>query len=310
MVVDVGQLESLLMRRLGRPGFRLTALSVKCAWPVFRGESAGWPPVFVKVATDEGARRTLDFLQVAADCDFLPRPVLDAPIPFAGYSVLCLRWMDATWCFPEDMSDAQADSFLDGCVRLSQILAKARDVSDLPSEEDPERLYGAVSGYVCRHPFLGRLLKGLTDIPVGDRTFGSRSPVPIHGDLQPKNYGFAGDRFAAVFDFDDLTRGLACEDAAYAFAERARRSELSDSKRNRLTEIFFRLVERSPWPCEDWLFALNHCRLRIAYRRLKNHPDAPFVAFDIARRDRPLRQLVSALTGRFGRGTATGARKV
>lgn len=307
--VDVDAFETFLARLLGRPTLRLTVLPVKCAWPVFKGESAGSRPVFVKFTTPSAAQRALALLTETAACEFLPKPVWPKPIHIGSRAVICLQWLDGVCVNPEDMTEAQADAFLEGCVRLSEILSPARNIVDLAPEDDPVRQYEAVTAYARRHPLVGRLLKDLVSIPTEARTFGPRPQVPIHGDLQPKNYGFDGDRFAAVFDLDDATRGLACEDPAYAFAERARKSWLGDAKRTRLTALFLRMVERSPWPWEDWLFALNHCRLRIASRRLRNHPCMPFVAVDIARRDKPLRRLVAALTDRFGRGRGELSRK-
>ena len=197
----------------------------------------------------------------------------------------------------EDMSDAQFASFVDGCRRLSSVLFAYRGELRPVGEDDPELQHAQLAAYAERHPLVGRLLRPLLDVPEARRTYGSRARATIHGDFQPKNYGFDGERFAAVFDFDALTTGLACEDAAYAFTERARRAELSAEKRRRLTELFLRFVGSSPWPKDEWLVAVNHARLRIAARRLDRHPDSPFVAFDIARRDRPLRKLAAALEG-------------
>lgn len=300
----IRDLERALAERLGRQEVRLEPLSVGCAWPVFCGRSSGHAPVFVKLTLPAAARRTLSFLAGAGECDFLPRPVLGGTFDFGGHSVLCLEWKEASRLNAEDMSERQADAFLDGCLRLSAVLSGAKDVADPLPEDDPVFQYGQLADYVRRHPLCGRLLEGLTSIPERQRTYGARPLVTIHGDLQPKNYGFNGDRFAAVFDFDDLTKGLACEDATYAFTERCRKSELSAAKLARLRDLFLRMVAASPWDWEAWLVAVNHCRLRIAARRLAKHPDSPFVAFDIRRRDRSLRQLAASLACRFGTETA------
>lgn len=310
MDADLHELAVLLGRRIGRTDFRLTSLGVDCACPVFRGESDGQPPVFVKLTSNAAARRTLSFLSSSGEADFLPRPLMDEPCSFRSYAVLCLEWKAATCVCAEDMTEDQADAFLNGCVRLSRILQNARDVAALAEEDDPVVQHKRLSSYVARHPLVGRCLSDLINEPEVARTYGNRSLVTIHGDLQPKNYGFVGDRLAAVFDFDDLTQGLACEDVAYAFTERARRSELSRMQRVHLTDLFLRTVERSPWPWDEWLIAVNHCRLRIAVRRLEKHPDGVVVALDIARRDRPLQRLVSALRNRFGPEKAESAHTV
>ena len=296
MNVDVKALSALIADRLRLVAVELVPLDVECAWPVYRAEAIGREAMFVKVTDRAASERTLEFLSASKECPFLPRPVLaDAP-DFAGHAVLCLEWKSSERVNAEDMTEGQLGSFVTGCRILSEALARYRGpITPLAEADSPRGQYAALRDYAGRHPFLARLLRPLLDIPEAEREYGAHELAIIHGDLQPKNYGFDGDRLAAVYDTDDLTEGLACEDAAYAFTERARRSELSAAKRRRLAEFFLRMVELSPWPKDEWLIAVNHARLRIAARRLEKHPDSAFVAFDIARRDKPLQQLLRHL---------------
>ena len=295
--VDIIQLAALLADRFRLVTLDLNPIDIACAWPVYKATAAGWGPVFVKVTTREAACRAIEFLE-SSDCSLLPKPAMDGLPDFAGLSVLCLEWKESVQVNAEDMTDAQLNGFLDGCQELSKAFASFRGhVSPLADEDSPLNQYNALQGYAMRHPVMGRLIRPLLAIPEPERIYGDRPLVTIHGDLQPKNYGFDGDRLAAVYDTDDLTQGLACEDACYAFTERARRSELSAAKRRRLTELFLRLVEQSPWPKDEWVVAVNRSRLRIAARRLEKRPNSVFIAFDIARRDKPLRLLAAALKG-------------
>ena len=298
MNVDVERLAAALAGRLGQSELKLAPIGVACAWPVFRAQAADGAPLFVKLADPARARQTRAFLTSVPAAPFLPQVILSEPLEFDGHDVLVLEWKEAKCVNAEDMSDAQFASFVDGCRRLSSVLFAYRGELRPVGEDDPELQHAQLAAYAERHPLVGRLLRPLLDVPEARRTYGSRARATIHGDFQPKNYGFDGERFAAVFDFDALTTGLACEDAAYAFTERARRAELSAEKRRRLTELFLRFVGSSPWSKDEWLVAVNHARLRIAARRLDRHPDSPFVAFDIARRDRPLRKLAAALEGK------------
>ena len=296
MNVDIVQLSGVLADRLRRVEVALEPIGVPCAWPVFKATSVGCEPAFVKVTDPEAARRAQAFLSAASGTSFLPKPILPEPIPFNGFAALCLEWKEATRVNAEDMTEAQLGSFLGACRQLSRVLADyCGATAPLAEEDSPRGQYDALQRYALRHPFAGRLLGPLLSIPEAERSYGDRPRVTIHGDLQPKNYGFDGDRLAAVYDTDDLTKGLACEDACYAFTERARRAELSASARQRLTDLFMRFVEMSPWPRDEWLIAVNHARLRIAARRLEKHPDSAFVSFDVVRRDRPLRNLERAL---------------
>ena len=279
----------MISERTDRPALRLSRVAVACRWPVYRGEAPGRPPIFVKVARPEEVRNTLALLASAGPCALLPRPVLAEPLDFGEFSVLCLEWMDSSVLFAENMTEAQLESFSKGCAALSKALSQVTVPLSVKQSDDPERQYASLADYVARHRLAGRLLRKLTGLPAAERTYGSRPLVPIHGDLQPKNYGFDGSRMAAVYDFEEVRLGLACEDAAYAFMERCR--HLGGKRHRRLVSLFLRLMESSPWPADEWLVAVDHCRLRIASRRLEKHPDGLFVAFDIWRRDRPLRKL-------------------
>ena len=298
MNVDVKALSALIADRLRLVAVDLAPLDVECAWPVYRAEAIGREAMFVKVTERAASERTLEFLAAAEGCPFLPRPVLADASDFGGHAVLCLEWKSSQRVNAEEMTEGQLGSFVTGCRILSEALSRYRGpITPLAEADSPQGQYAALRDYARRHPVMARLLKPLLDIPETEREYGARELAIIHGDLQPKNYGFDGDRLAAVYDTDDLTEGLACEDACYAFTERARRSELSATKRRRLTELFLRFVELSPWPKDEWLIAVNHSRLRIAARRLEKRPDSMFVAFDIARRDKPLRALATALKG-------------
>lgn len=296
MMLDVHALAGAVADRLKIVTLDLTPLDVQCAWPVFKATSFGCEPMFVKVTKPDAARRALSFLSSAGDVPFLPKPIESEPMSFNGLAVLCLEWKEAARVNAEDMTEGQFESFLACCRRLSEVLTSYRgDVSPLREEDSPLDQYNRLQCYALRHPLAGRLLKPLLSVPEAERVYGDRPLVTIHGDFQPKNYGFDGDRLAAVYDADDLTVGLACEDAAYAFTERVRRRELSRAARQRLTALFRRFVEQSPWPKEEWQIAVNHARLRIAARRLEKHPDSAFVAFDIACRDKPLRAFARVL---------------
>ena len=280
----------------GRPGLRLLRVSVACRWPVYRGEAPKEASIFVKVARPAEVRNTLALLASVGVCDLLPRPILTEPLDFGEFSVLCLEWKESSVLFAEKMSEAQLKSFCEGCVSLSKSLSQVKLPLAARESDDPECQYARLADYVARHRLAGRLLWNLVGIPEGERTYGARRLVPIHGDLQPKNYGFAGSRMTAVYDFEEVRLGLACEDAAYAFMERCR--HLGGERHRRLVSLFLKLMDLSPWPADEWLVAVNHCRLRIASRRLEKHPDGTLVAFDIWRRDRPLRKLYDIIRKR------------
>lgn len=296
MKVELPELAARIAGRLDRELRELVQLDVSSAWPVFRAVTDDGREMFVKVTEKAAAERTLACLGSAGDCPLLPRPIIPEALDFGEFAALCLDWRATQRVEPERMTDAQFLSFVEGLRSLAVALKSySGPFSDYAEEDRPEDQYAALAHHAARHPLMGRLLRPLLALPERMRSCAGRELVPIHGDFQSGNYGFDGDRFAVVFDVDDIVPGLPCEDATYAFTERLRHSELTDDERRRIIDLFLRMVGMLSWPLEDWQFAVSHARLRIAARRLLRHPRLPFIELDVLRRDRPLRLLAEAL---------------
>ena len=299
LAVDVGELAQAVSAALGRR-WRLTPLGVKCTYPVFRGEADGAEPVFVKVGTREEWTRTRDLLRAVGDCGFFSRFVAERPIDYADCAVFVMEWKPSRVVFPEDMNPRQVESFVAGCVKMGKALERgaqgaARPTGTAVTGDSPEGLYADMLQYVSRHAVVGRLLKGLVSIPESERTYGDRPLSVCHGDFHAKNFGFDGDSFSSVFDFDKLTEGLACGDLANALVERFSCFHLSRDARRRLADVTRRIVERAPWPREEFAIAGNVIRLQFAARRIRKHPKSAWVAFDVWRRDRRIRRFLDCL---------------
>lgn len=295
IAVDLDELSALIAAS-GCARYCLTPLGATCTYPVFKGETAGAPPVFVKVGTADEWQRTSDLLRDAGACGLFPRLVPASRIDYHGYTIFVMEWKDTRVVYPEDMTERQADSFVDACVKLSDALQDVRDFSPVSdSQFAPERMYEELLGYVRRHPVAGRLLKGLVSVSAEERTFGARPLAVIHGDFHAKNFGFSGEEFACVFDFDKLTQGLACGDMADAIVERYSSLGLSASARRRLGAVARRMIARAPWPREEFAISCNIARLRFAVRRIRKHPDSVWVALDVFRRDRKIREFMTVV---------------
>lgn len=290
--VDLDALSAIVSSALGRK-YRLTPLNVKCTYPVFRGEAEGASPIFVKIGTKEEWRRTANLLRDIGQCGFFAELLTDSPLAYGDYAVFVSAWREAKIVFPEDMTERQIESFAVACETLSQALQAAQDVT--PSADSPERLFADVCAYIRRHPIAGRLLKTLAEIPAASRTFGNRPRFVVHGDFHAKNFGFRGETFSSVFDFDKLTLGLACGDMTNALVERFSCLGLSSSARERLRVATRRIVARAPWPREEFVISANVLRLGFAARRLRKHPHSAWVALDVLRRDRKICEFLSCL---------------
>ena len=289
-MIDSGELSATVAAVLGRR-YRLTALAVKCTYPVFRGEADGVAPIFVKVGTWEEWSRTAKLLKAIGDCGLFSRFLTDLPIEYNGSAVFVMEWRESKIVFPEDMTERQIESFIAGCARMFAALQQARGALGItpPTLETPEGLYGDLLQYASRHSLAGRLLKGLVEIPEARRTYGTRPRVVCHGDFHAKNFGFVGGEFAAVYDFDKLTEGLGCSDLVNALCERFSCFHLSRAARRRLCDVTRRIVTRVPWPRDELVIACTIVRLQFAVRRIRKHLDSAWVALDVLRRDRAIR---------------------
>lgn len=289
-MIDSGELSATVAAVLGRR-YRLTALAVKCTYPVFRGEADGVAPIFVKVGTWEEWSRTAKLLKAIGDCGLFSRFLTDLPIEYSGSAVFVMEWRESKIVFPEDMTERQIESFIAGCARMFAALQQARGALGItpPTLETPEGLYGDLLQYASRHSLAGRLLKGLVEIPEARRTYGTRPRVVCHGDFHAKNFGFVGGEFAAVYDFDKLTEGLGCSDLVNALCERFSCFHLSRAARRRLCDVTRRIVTRVPWPRDELVIACSIVRLQFAVRRIRKHLDSAWVALDVLRRDRAIR---------------------
>lgn len=289
-MIDLGELSATVAAVLGRR-YRLTALAVKCTYPVFRGEADGVAPIFVKVGTWEEWSRTAKLLKAIGDCGLFSRFLTDLPIEYNGSAVFVMEWRESKIVFPEDMTERQIESFIAGCARMFAALQQARGALGItpPTLETPEGLYGDLLQYASRHSLAGRLLKGLVEIPEARRTYGTHPRVVCHGDFHAKNFGFVGGEFAAVYDFDKLTEGLGCSDLVNALCERFSCFHLSRAARRRLCDVTRRIVTRVPWPRDELVIACSIVRLQFAVRRIRKHLDSAWVALDVLRRDRAIR---------------------
>lgn len=241
--------------------------------------------------------RTVAVLGDRRGNSLFPALLTPSPIPYGEDRVVFIsEWREAKMLFPEDMTPAQQQGFVDGCVRLSDALQAVETFTPIAkSPLAPEQLFATLADYAARHPVASRLLKSILSIPEAERTFGSRPLAIIHGDFHAKNFGFAGDALSVVYDFDKLTQGLACGDLGNALMERFSCLGLSRDARRRLRAATRAIVTAAPWSREDFVITCNHIRLAFAARRIVKHPHSAWVAFDIARRDRRLREFLGCL---------------
>lgn len=299
MVINEEELVKFLSGKLGR-SVELQHLSNVPAKSVYRmpgaaGEDGEGGDIFVKCAKLEDCRRSWKYFSVST-LPFVPRAKFF--YEWNGCGVMGLGWMkEARRIAPEDMSEAQARNLLAAHARILAEFAEKLPDSAAYAKPLPDAagFYETVCSYSRRHPLFARFLAPLRDIPQAERTYDASAVATIVNDFHCDNYAFDGDEVAAVYDFDWMRRGLACEDLTYAFIRRIRKARLSKEARARAAARFVQLVRSSPYPRNEWLCAINICRLDAAAKRLKSHPRLGLVALDVFRRDRGLGELVETL---------------
>lgn len=292
---DLDELGAVVSRTLGRE-YGLVPLSVKCTYPVFRGESAAGERIFVKLAPRAEWERTVAVVREVGGCRFFSRLLVDEPVEYAGSVVMITEWRAVQIVFPERMTESQIASFVDGCREFSECLRHVRSFTPLAeSALSPERLYRVLSDYAGRHPFAAWFLSGLLAIPESERSYAGHALSVVHGDFHAKNLGFDGDRFTSVFDFDKLTEGLACGDMVNALVERYSLMRMSAADRRRLAVTARAVFRASPWPADELRIVVNVLRLAFAARRIEKHPDSAWIVLDILRRDRRIRPILETV---------------
>lgn len=289
------KLDEIVSSALGRT-YRLSPLAVKCTYPVYRGEAEGGEPIFVKLGPVEDWRRTLEVRSALMDCDFVAPFLTKDLVLFGDLAVSILAWSEGETVFPEDMNDAQIAGFVEGCVRFAAVLRRAGEtVKTRESSRRPETLFAVVADYAKRHPLAARLLGDLPSLPLAKRTPSPEVAQMIHGDFHAKNFAFRGDALGQVFDLDQPTEGLPCSDLIDALVERFSVLSLPRARRSRVRARAREILRRVPWPRAELETAVNILRLRFAARRIVKHPNSAWVAVDIARRDRKIREVLSCL---------------
>jgi len=289
----VCELESLVSSRLAKP-YRLVPLSVKCTYPVFRGEAKGAPSIFVKVGLRREWERMNRVLRSLEGVGLVPKMLTEEPLVYRDRAVFVQAWAEGEIVFPEYMTDGQVESLVDGYARFSRSLQRVSDFVRLEgSVRDPDRLHSVVAGYARRHPLCARAFSSLLSVPPEFRTYGTRTRVVVHGDFHAKNFAFCGNRLSCIFDCGEVCEGLPCSDLVNALVERYSCLSLSAARRRLLRERARAILARLPGPKEEVVIAVNVLRLAFAARRIEKHPDSPWVALDIERRDRKIREILT-----------------
>ncbi len=281
--------------------FTLKPLKFKCTYPVFRGSTeAEKYAAFIKVATKEEWMRTVTILREVGENDLLPRLLTERFVAYGDYAVIIMKWKEGYVTQVDEMTGRQAAGLAYGCLRLTGILQRAKHFTPmLGSLRDPEVAWKVVTDFAARHPIAARPLRELLLLPPDVRLYCGRELVIVHGDFHARNYAFLGGKLASVYDFDKLTQDLSCGDLIQTLVYRFSEMNMPRAKRRKLWEMTRKLFTYTTYTREDMVTMAHIWRLRFAAHRIRKHPNAWWVGYDIARRDRRLMELVAIITDTF-----------
>lgn len=292
---DTARLAAIVSEKLGTK-CRVEPLVVKCTYPVFKGIAEGGGNFFVKLGEMEEWRRTAALLEQVGGGGLFAALMIREPVVFDGKALFVSEWKGAQTVFPEEMTEDQIEGFVAGCKDLSRTLRTVSGYEPVAgSQLDPEVLHRVIVEYAKRHRFAARAFRDLVELPQEKRSYRGRRLTVVHGDFHAKNFGFEGNRMSVVYDFDKLTEGLGCGDFVNAIGERFSLLSMGREARERLRIAASAAFSAAPWPKDEMEIAINVLRMVFAARRLKKHPNAPWVALDVRRRDNRIKEMLGCL---------------
>lgn len=184
---------------------------------------------------------------------------------FRGYNVLCLSWCAGVCLFPDKLTEAQFEMFLDDYLEFSAALQRTTLI--LPPFPIAEWRRVALSR--CTG-FWGRRLKRLVETTLdAEPDWDPARLKVIHGDLHPGNLQFENDRVSGFIDLEGLLRGYPAEDILryFIFADE-HLPWFAWRRRRRLRARFSMAVRRLPYPVQEWRMAIDECWLGKVWKKI------------------------------------------
>ena len=221
----------------------------------------------------------------------------ECPKSFCGYGLICLKWCAGGPVWPDRLSEAEMDAFLDDYQEFSRALQRTtHHIQPYPAAKwRTDALLRCARGW-------GRLVRPFVEECKPDESFFRPERLRVtHGDLHPKNFAFQGGRVSGFFDVEGLTLGYPAWDILryltfsidhLRFYERCRT--------RRILARFARAVRKMPYSPEEWAVAINVTWLEQVYKKLCTRRVSLLQALQLrlhARLFRRLRQIVAANAG-------------
>lgn len=256
---ETGELRTFVETTLGfkvRSFERLPGRSASVNFKAVRAED-GFPFV-VKCLTGRAVLRLpqlLRNLQELQGSMAVSRLFAEFPAQFGDWSVVYLSWCAGERRFPDRLSAAEFQQFLDDYLAFSQRLQRVNGVlPELSFWHWGRELAGAGKGW--RQGLLDRRIRQLANDPAAPH-LAERLQV-VHGDFHAGNFLFSAGRIAGIFDLTDLRKGYPTEDLVRYFSSALEHvSPLAFVRRRKLFARFAEAVTRLPYSRREWLTAVS-----------------------------------------------------
>jgi len=189
-------------------------------------------------------------------------------VGFGRWKVMALKWIPGEERGSDELSDAELNAFLAAYAKFLSCLSD--DGAILP-----------VRGYLAlKRTLLERLNGGnapgivreLNDMDDSLLILAPERRRVIHGDLHKGNFRFDGSAVSGFFDLEELRFGTPVEDLVrYVVCSEEHRRWYDLRGRRRLLGAFRRILARTFYSRDEWMFAINGYLLRKLARKVKSN---------------------------------------
>ena len=221
----------------------------------------------------------------------------ECPKSFGGYGLICLKWCVGGPVWPDRLSKAEMDVFLDDYLEFSSALQRTtHHIQPYPAAKwRTDALVRCARGW-------GRFVKPYVEACKPEESFFRKELLRVtHGDLHPKNFAFQDGRVSGFFDVEGLTLGYPAWDILRYLTFSIDHLRFYERHRTRtILARFAQAVRKLPYSPEEWIVSINVTWLEQVYKKLCTRRVSPLQALQLclhARLFRRLRQIVAANAG-------------
>ena len=235
----------------------------------FRVEADGCPAFVAKCLStqhQEAIGRLLAHLDSLKDCNAVKPMFGGRTAAMGSWTVLCINWIEGESRQPQDISDSELDSFL---------AAHARNCSTV---RDDGYILPVRDGLAAKRSLLARLdgkrhagiIRELRLMPDDSLVLEPSSIGIIHGDCHWENMRFKGGRISGFLDIEELRFGTPAEDyIRYIACSEEHLKWWNAWRSGQIVSTFRRIVARTSFTRNEWLFAINGYLLRKIGKKAK-----------------------------------------